>query len=128
MLRPGSENSGQSSLGFRGRERRPWLSWRLEDTQPKGLDTEEVLRHTQDLKVLLSKGTLTEQKAFLKSFIRRIDLGLGQVAIDYTIPVPVGKDRTSEREVLSIERLGSPLWIKGKTRSRTFEKTFALAY
>ncbi len=83
-----------------------------EDTQPKGLDTEEVLRHTQDLKVLLAEGTLTEQNAFLRSFIRRIDLGLGKVAIDYTIPMPTGKDRTSEREVLSIERLGSPGWIR----------------
>ena len=76
------------------------------------------------LKVLLSKGTFTEQKAFLMSFIRRINLGLGRVAIDYTIPMPVEIDRTSVREVLSIERLGSPFWIKGKTR--TFEKTFAL--
>ena len=80
----------------------------LEDTQPRGLDTEEVLHQTQDLKVLPSEGTLAEQRTFLRSFIRRIDLALGQVAIDYTVPMPIEVDRTSEREVLSIERLGSP--------------------
>ena len=82
----------------------------LEDSRPTGLDAEEVLRYTQDLKALLSEGTFTEQKDFLRSFIRRIDLGPGQVVIEYTIPLPAEKDRTSEREILSIERLGSPLW------------------
>ena len=71
-----------------------------------------MLCHTQDLKVLLSEGTLTEQRTFLRSLVRRIDLGPGQVAIDYTIPMPVEVDRTSKREVLSIERLGSPGWIR----------------
>ena len=49
-----------------------------------------------------------EQKAFLMSFIKRIDFEPGQIAIDYTIPMPVEKDKASEREVLSIRRLGSP--------------------
>jgi site-specific DNA recombinase len=67
-----------------------------------------VLGYVQNLKTLLSNGTFIEQKAFLRSFIKRIEFEPGQVAVDYTIPMPIGKDRTSEREVLSIKRLGSP--------------------
>ena len=80
----------------------------LEDTEPEELDTEEVLRYVQDLKTLLFKGSFMEQKAFMVSFIKRIEFEPGQIAIDYTIPMPIEKDRTCEREVLSINRLGSP--------------------
>ena len=84
----------------------------LEDTAPKELDREVVLRYAKNLKSLLSKGTFMEQKAFLRSFIKRIEFEPGQVAIEYTIPMPIEKDRTSEREVLSFERLGSPSRIR----------------
>ena len=73
-----------------------------------------MLCYVQDLKAVLSKGSFMEQKAFLRSFIKRIEFEPGQVAIDYTIPMPIEKDRTSEREVLPIERLGSP------SRTRTY--------
>jgi hypothetical protein len=63
---------------------------------------------------VLSKGTVMEEKAFLRSFIKTIEFEPGQVAIDYVIPVPIEreKDRTSEREVLSFDRLGSPSRIR----------------
>jgi len=80
----------------------------LEDDQTREMDEAQVLEHVRDLKALLSKGTLLEQKAFIKSFVRRIEFQPGQIAIDYTVPMPVAKDRTSEREVLSIRRCGSP--------------------
>jgi len=79
---------------------------KLEDMEPRELDTEQVLDYVKDLRALLSKGTLTEQKGFLRSFIRRINYEPGQISIDYTIPMPVEKDRTSEREVLCIEHGG----------------------
>jgi hypothetical protein len=72
----------------------------LKDTEPKELDTEQVLEYAKDLKALLSKGTFMEQEAFLRSFIKKINFEPGHVAIDHAIPMPVEKDRTSEREVL----------------------------
>jgi site-specific DNA recombinase len=80
----------------------------LEDTEPKELETEQVLHYVKDLKALLSKGTFMEQKAFLRSFVKRIDFEPGQIAIDYAIPMPAEGDKASEREVLSIRRFGSP--------------------
>jgi site-specific DNA recombinase len=84
----------------------------LEDTEPKELDTEQVLEYAKDLRALLSRGTFMEQKAFLRSFIRKIDFEPGHVAIDYTIPMPIEKDRTSAREVLSIKQRGSGGWTR----------------
>ncbi len=72
-----------------------------------------MIRYVQDFKVLLSKGKLVEQKAFLRSFIKRIDFDPTRVAIEYTVPMPAEKNRTSEREVLSIEQIGSA----GRTRT-----------
>ncbi len=63
---------------------------------------------------MLSQGTIMEQKAFLRSFIRTIAFDHGEVAIEYTIPVPAGKDTMAEKEVLSIEGVGSP------SRTRTY--------
>ena len=85
----------------------------LEDTKPKELDTDETLHYMKDPKALLSKGSFMEQQAFLTSFIRTIDFEPGQIAIAYTISMPIGKDKASEREVLSIRRFGSP----GRTRT-----------
>jgi len=97
----------------------------LEDTEPKDLGTERVLDYVKDFKALLSKGTFVEQKAFLRSFIKRIDFEPGQVAINYTIPMPVEKGKTSEREVLSIEQNGPPLCSIDRTKNMVFKATFA---
>ena len=86
----------------------------LGDAEPKGLSGEQVLAYARDLKAVLSKGTVMEQKSFLRSFIKTIEFEPGQVAIDYVIPMPLEReeDRTSQREVLSFDRLGSPSWIR----------------
>jgi hypothetical protein len=74
----------------------------LGDAEPKGLSGEQVLAYARDLKAVLSKGTVMEQKSFLRSFIKTIEFEPGQVAIDYVIPMPLEReDRTSQREVLS---------------------------
>ena len=71
------------------------------------------MAYVQDLKGLLAQGTFLEQKTFLRSFMKRIEFNLGQVSIDYTIPMPLEKDYTSKREVLSINKGGTP----GATRT-----------
>ena len=80
----------------------------LEDTAPKELDRERILDYVRDLGGLLSQGTFVEQKNFLRSFIKKIEYRPGQVTVDYTIPMPVEESRKSEREVLSIDIVGSP--------------------
>ncbi len=96
----------------------------LEETEPKGLQTEQALDYAKDLKAPLSQGTFIEQKTFLRSFIKRIDFEPGLVAIDYTIPIPLGKDKYFDREVLYIDHNSRLYRIKGRTVKKTFKLSF----
>jgi site-specific DNA recombinase len=79
-----------------------------ESDKPAQLDAPQVVEYVKDLKGLLDEGTFAEQKAFLRSFIKRIDYAPDKVTISYTIPMPVGKVKMAMEEVLSMEPLGEP--------------------
>ncbi len=51
------------------------------------LGVSAVKAYVNDIKELLSEGSIVEQHAFLRSFITRIEVHKPQVAIDYTIPL-----------------------------------------
>lgn len=96
----------------------------MENTNPEELDSQYVLSHVEDLKDLLSSGTLLKQKAILKTFIKKIDFDTDRVAINYTIPLPVEEDRKSKREVLSIGSNGGPFSLIDRTANITFNAVF----
>jgi hypothetical protein len=69
----------------------------------------EVKRYVEDLRETLEQGSLMEQKGFLRSFIKRIDLDHPNAEIEYTVPMtPPKKKEPLRREVLSIVQNGSP--------------------
>ena len=62
--------------------------------------------YVAELRTILLEGEYFEQKTFLKSFIRRIDLDYPKVNIQYTFPL---NKATGERgEVLAIDKNGGP--------------------
>ncbi|MBM3132782.1 MAG: recombinase family protein, partial [Chloroflexi bacterium] len=83
----------------------------LEETGPRELNAQQVLGYVKDLKTLLSKGTLMEQRSFLRSFVKKIDFEPGILSIEYTIPPPKEGAEAAEREVLSIEHYGGRYWV-----------------
>ncbi|MDD5511190.1 MAG: recombinase family protein [Dehalococcoidales bacterium] len=88
----------------------------LKDSEP--IDIGKVKGYVEDLKCLLEEGDLIQSKAFLRSFIKRIEVDGDQVRIDYRLPLPaIGGDREVS-EVLPIGTLGGP---KG-TIPRTLNK------
>lgn len=61
----------------------------------------------KDLKNVLGKGSIVEQKSFLRSFVKKVEVRTREIAIEYTIPL--GKaGEPFVKEVLSLERDGSP--------------------
>jgi hypothetical protein len=49
----------------------------------------EIMRHyVEDLRSLLSSATIMEQKTFLKSFVKGIDVSNSEVTLNYTLPMP----------------------------------------
>ena len=75
-----------------------------------------------DLKALLCKGSIAEQKSFLRSSIKRFEVNLPQIIIDYTIPLQKKKAEPLPREVLPFEYFGSP------SRTRTYNLVVNPAY
>lgn len=83
----------------------------IEANEPEKLDENEVVGWMSEWGQLLSENSFLLQKTFLRRFVRRMELTPDKIIMDYTIPFPVGKNRTSTREVLCINQIGSGGWI-----------------
>jgi len=54
----------------------------------KQVDIDTVKTYAQDLRSLLEESDFTERKAFLRSFIKRIEVNKKQVTIHYHLSLP----------------------------------------
>ena len=94
-------------------EKRLDLAESIQGAKVELLEGSVVKAYVDDLKALLCKGSIVEQKSFLRSFIKRVEVNPRQVVIDYTIPLSTKKVEPLAREVLPFEYSGSP----GRTRT-----------
>lgn len=85
------------------KEKRLEIIENIKTSEIKTLKSSEVKEYTSDLKNLLSNGTIIEQKSFIKSFIKRIEINLPKVIIDYTVPLKIKKAEHPTKEVLPLE-------------------------
>ena len=72
----------------------------IQDAKIGMLKASAVKAYVEDLRSLLSKGSIVEQKSFLRSFVKRIEVKLPNITIDYTIPLETKKVEPLNREVL----------------------------
>tara|TARA_B100002003_G_scaffold213394_1_gene211034 strand:+ start:216 stop:617 length:402 start_codon:yes stop_codon:yes gene_type:complete len=70
------------------------------------VDIDTVKSYTRDLRSLLEESDMTERKAFLRSFIKRIEINKDKVIVHYHLPLPQGEKRKVTAEVLPIVTLG----------------------
>ena len=49
---------------------------------------EAVKRYVEDLRTLLGESPLTERRAFIRSFVKEVQVAGDQVVVTYTIPMP----------------------------------------
>ncbi len=68
----------------------------------EGVDLDIVRSYARDLKSLLEESDITESKAFLRSFIKRIEINRDEVKVYYHLPLPPGEKRKAAAEVLPI--------------------------
>ena len=71
-----------------------------------------VKTYAQDLRGLLEESDFTERKAFLRSFIKRIEVNEEQVTIHYHLPLPQGDKERVTLEVLPFVTLGGDRGIR----------------
>ncbi|MDO8689611.1 MAG: recombinase family protein [Dehalococcoidia bacterium] len=107
------------------------LFQKKEELQQARVETEEALRYrtielanpevvreyVQDLKALLEESSILEQKAFLKSFVERIEVDDSEAKVVYTIPVLPDSSASEAVGVLPFIHNGPPY----RTEARTFQ-------
>jgi site-specific DNA recombinase len=86
------------------------------------VDIATVKAYAQDLRGLLQEADFTERKAFLHSFIKRIEVNKEQVTVYYKLPMPQDGKLKEQIGVLPIDTLGGA----GVTIGRTFKLAFSL--
>ena len=96
----------------------------IRDVKGDLLEASVVTAYVNDLTALLSKGSIVEQKSFLRSFVKQIKVNLPQVVINYTMPLKAQKVEPLDREVLPFAHDGSPPW----TRFATFTSVHKLPW
>ncbi len=88
-------------------EKRVDLIENIREAKVELLEASVVRAYVDDLKALLSKGSIVEQKSFLRSFVARIEVNLPQGVVNYTIPLKTQKVEPLKREVLPFAYDGS---------------------
>ena len=73
------------------------------------LDAVAMGKYVADLQSLLQSASFTECKAFLASFVRRVEFDKQQVRIEYTVPVALENGLTDTTEVRNIGNAGTPI-------------------
>ena len=73
-------------------------------------DLQALKEFATDLTQLLKDGTIMEQKAVLRTFVKRIIITPPDVTLEYTVPLLEEKEigRTTETAVLPMLQIGSP--------------------
>ena len=71
-----------------------------------------VKAYAHDLRDLLEEADFTERKAFLRSFIKRIEVNKEQVTVSYDLPVPQDSRAKEQTQVLSIVTTGGDRGIR----------------
>lgn len=92
-------------------QQRDSLISRIESDEPVKLDENEVMSYVNELEQVLGEKSFLQQKTFLRRFVKRVEINPKGFVLDYTIPVPIDKNKTSTREVLYIKQDGSGGWI-----------------
>ncbi len=81
---------------------RKWeLEALLSDRRVELADVETVARCVDDLRSLLEESSLTERKAFIKSFVREVKVTGDEVLLTYTMPLPPQGTSEEKMGVLS---------------------------
>jgi DNA repair exonuclease SbcCD ATPase subunit len=70
------------------------------------VDFEIIKAYAEDLQAVLSEGSLTERKTFIKSFVKEVVVASDEAVIRYTMPLP--PSQVEEEPVLCIVHDGGP--------------------
>jgi site-specific DNA recombinase len=76
------------------------------------VDAETVKLYAQDLNGLLDEADIIDTKAFLRSFVKRIEIHKNEAVIKYSLPVPPHRSDMQSAVVLPIDNYGGDRGIR----------------
>ncbi len=94
------------------KQKKEYLELKIEQGEYPKADDKVLKPYVKDLYKTLKKGRLFERKAFIRSFIKKINIDYPEATIEYTIPLNA-KSKNPSKEVLASALNGSP----GRTRT-----------
>ena len=104
----------------------------IEIKNPKTLpfNLQTLNDYAKDLADLLQNGSIMEQKAILKSFVKRIIVNRPDIKLDYTLPLVNQNNigRTTETEVLPMLQIGSPARTRTSDTLVNSQMLYRLSY
>jgi hypothetical protein len=109
-------------------KQRDELIGKIESKTPKMLDSDAIVAYAKELAYILSESSFLQRKTFLRTFIQKIEVNPENVIVDYTLPIPMNKDRTSTKEVLYINRIGSPSRIRTRDFAQALNSRLAVVH
>ncbi len=71
-----------------------------------------VSHYVKDLRNLLNNSSLSERKAFIRSFVKEVKVTEDNVLLTYAMPLAPGGTSVEKLGVLSTVQNGGPLWIR----------------
>ena len=89
------------------------------------VDVSTVKSYARDLRNLLEESEFTERKAFLRSFVRRVEVDGTEVTVRYRLPMPPDGRSEDRAPVLPIDTFGGAGGIRTPyllTASQTFSQ------
>lgn len=98
------------------------------ETHSKLVQTEDVLRYLVDLKGLLSAGTLSQRKSFLRTFVKAIRKRGNTIETEYTLPLPPEKSSLSVEGVPPTVSFGGAGGIRTLYLFNAIEALYQLSY
>jgi hypothetical protein len=102
--------------------RRLEIESQMSDRKVELADLETISNYVADLRGLLKNGTLVERRAFIKSFIKDIEVTGNDAILSYSLPMIPQKIDLEDKRVLPTVRY-SGWWC---TEGRTFKLEFSL--
>ena len=94
----------------------------------KHVDAEVIRSYAIDLKSLLEEADIAESKAFLRSFIKRIEIDKSQAVVYYNLPMPPDGKRRESLGVLPIDTPGGAEGTRTPDLLRAKEALSQLSY
>jgi site-specific DNA recombinase len=84
----------------------------MSDKRVELTDLETIFNYVEDLHGLLRNGTLTERKAFIKSFVKDIKVTGNEAVLSYSMPEIPEKIIVEKDGVLPSVHYSGPLWTR----------------